>query len=188
MPDLHELLSSEADRQTIGPARPFGDVIATRRRRDRAAVTVAAAGVVGAVVGVAGLVSTQTATSGSSRLIDGASPSPAPRLARIYAMEETDRQVALPVSDGRGDATLALRPFTGDYEVTVTCIGGGSLELVVGAEPLLVGGPVRRLDCNGQVVGFDLTANATARSLRVHASPSQSWRVAVMTGHTPRQP
>lgn len=65
MPELHDLLSDEADHQQPSHNRPFTDLVQARRRRDRK-VRLAGAGVVGAVA-IAGVALAGTFTGAGSR-------------------------------------------------------------------------------------------------------------------------
>jgi hypothetical protein len=76
MPELHDLLTEEANRQQPTSNRPFTDLVKTRRRRDRT-VRFAGVGVVGAlaIAGVA-LAGTFTGGGGHTAVVGDGEPSP----------------------------------------------------------------------------------------------------------------
>jgi hypothetical protein len=118
----------------------------------------------------------------SSTASPSASPSAttAPTLAPISVRAEPGRVVALPVRTGSGTAHLRLRPFKGPFELMVSCVGGGGATFILGDTS-------NSIDCQGVAVGNDIETGRVADSLTIQAAPTQGWRVAVLTGHTPIQ-
>jgi hypothetical protein len=101
-------------------------------------------------------------------------------LAPISVRAEPGRVVALPVHTGSGTAHLRLRPFKGPFELMLSCVGGGGATFILGDTS-------NSIDCQGVAVGNDIETGRVADSLTIQAAPTQRWRVAVLTGHTPIQ-
>ena len=105
---------------------------------------------------------------------------PAPTLAPISVLAEPGRGIALPVHTGSGGAQLRVRPLKGQFELMVSCIGGGSAIFILGDARA-------HMDCNGALAGYELETGKVADTLRIQANGVQRWRVAVQAGHTPME-
>ena len=127
---------------------------------------------------------TTSAPSPSRTTFSSAAPTLVPisivasTLAPISILAESGRDVALPVHTGSDGAHLQVRPFKGRFELLVSCIGGGSATFILGDSS-------SSIECNGQLVGNEIETGKVADTLTIQAAGTQSWRVAVETGHTP---
>ena len=104
--------------------------------------------------------------------------SPAPTLAPIDILAEPGRDIALQVHTGSGGAQLQVRPLKGQFELMVSCIGGGSAIFILGDSRT-------QMDCNGALGGYELETEKVADTLRIQATDVRRWRVTVQAGHTP---